>query len=402
MFTDKTQPDIDTTLVGAAPKVDKMPETIKQLEGDTKKEGNNDRMEYLRSRDHHLYRVGREADRMKPSEETRRLWRNICWAREEELEELKKQEEERRAHNEIGEDPNIVQFPAIPEGISNLLAEQARNAEYDRKLEADIAEEEDRLEFYRYRARVEAGEIVPTKHDGSPNLGSIDEDDEDEGLTTSLASTSDNASSKKTPAEADGTEADEGAVSKEDESKGIQDKTNGIDTDGDLTGKENEPIVEIREVRPESPPTATGGSFEGISQDGSRAVPSPVTQFVLGNPQLGNDADPIREVSTGTEGPNITVQPATPGGSSTKTDPSSKPVDTAKATAMEEENGRSQLKSRNKQPVPTAERPLTPSSMRSAGQDAKSKNFLKAFWRVVFVDWIGGLIMRLCGGRRHT
>jgi hypothetical protein len=37
--------------------------------------------------------------------------------------------------------------------------------------------------------------------------------------------------------------------------------------------------------------------------------------------------------------------------------------------------------------------------MRSATRDTKSKNILKAFWRVVFVDWIGGLIRALCGGR---
>jgi hypothetical protein len=85
-------------------------------------------------------------------------------------------------------------------------------------------------------------------------------------------------------------------------------------------------------------------------------------------------------------------------GESAKTD--DKTADTAKSTGIEEENGRAQLKSRRQQSPERSERPLTPSSVRSAGKDAKSQNFLKAFWRVVFVDWIGGLIIRLCGGSR--
>lgn len=103
------------------------------------------------------------------------------------------------------------------------------------------------------------------------------------------------------------------------------------------------------------------------------------------------------------DGPEITIQPATPGSSlnTTTTNPSNKLVDTAKATAIDAENGRFKLTSRKPVPAP-AERPLTPTSMRSAGKDAKSRNFLKAFWRVVFVEWIGGFIVRLCGGSRNT
>jgi hypothetical protein len=85
-------------------------------------------------------------------------------------------------------------------------------------------------------------------------------------------------------------------------------------------------------------------------------------------------------------------------GDSAKTD--DKPTDTAKSTGIEDENGHTQLKSRRQQSPERAERPLTPSSVRSAGKDAKSQNFLKAFWRVFFVDWIGGWIVRLCGGSR--
>jgi hypothetical protein len=116
--------------------------------------------------------------------------------------------------------------------------------------------------------------------------------------------------------------------------------------------------------------------------------------------QLGHDGDEVKEITTGSEGPNITVQPATPGLSSTKTDFNPKPLDAAKSTAIEEENGRNQVKPRKQPKSQSRERPVTPTSMRSASKDAKSKNLLKAFWRVVFVDWIGGLIRALCGGGR--
>jgi hypothetical protein len=106
--------------------------------------------------------------------------------------------------------------------------------------------------------------------------------------------------------------------------------------------------------------------------------------------------DPASE-ETNVASKGVTFEEPGPG-ESAKTD--DKPADTAKSTGIEEENGRSQLKSRRQQSPERAERPLTPNSVRSAGKDAKSQNFLKAFWRVVFVDWIGGLITRLCGGSR--
>jgi len=158
----------------------------------------------------------------------------------------------------------------------------------------------------------------------------------------------------------------------------------------------------------------SSGLSEG-QMDGSFISPNPVqlpvTPFVHDNSkQLGEpDTDSIPEIqqiATPPDGPSIVVQPATPGTSllnrvSDRSDPFNGPIDAAKASAIEEENGRKQLTSR-KSVKPNEERPLTPTSMRSAGKDANSKNFLKSFLKIVFVDWIGGLIMRLCGGGRHT
>jgi hypothetical protein len=222
---------------------------------------------------------------------------------------------------------------------------------------------------------------------------------------------------------------------------------------------------ELLENIPSEHTELDGTSPEETPDLPSLDFPSPSTPFVLSNRQLG-DEDTAREIVTGASLPNITIQPATPFlenkafdqdrpqvitghdettsniksappedsgpsiqeipkttqvepapeevnvaskgvtfeepalGESTKTD--GKSADTAKSTGIEEENGRGQLKSRRQQSPERSERPLTPSSVHSAGKDAKSKNFLKAFWRVVFVDWIGGLLMRLCGGSRRA
>jgi len=108
-------------------------------------------------------------------------------------------------------------------------------------------------------------------------------------------------------------------------------------------------------------------------------------------------------MSVAEDGPSLIVQPPTPGTSlKTRDSDPIKEVHIAKSTSVSvDERSDSQLTAR-KQPPPISERPLTPTSMHSTHGAPNSRNFLKAFFRVVFVDWIGGLIRRLCGGGRHT
>lgn len=49
---------------------------------------------------------------------------------------------------------------------------------------------------------------------------------------------------------------------------------------------------------------------------------------------------------------------------------------------------------------PKPERPFTPTSARSSNVLTKSRAMLRNFLRMIFVDWIGGVIRRLCGRRR--
>jgi hypothetical protein len=115
-------------------------------------------------------------------------------------------------------------------------------------------------------------------------------------------------------------------------------------------------VPEVLTKSPETEPEAANVSSHSICLEGSHTVPSPITPFVVSNRQLGDEH--IREISTSDEGPNITVQPATPG-SSTKTglgDPFNKPTDAGKSTAINE-NGRSQVKSRKQQQRPPSPSP---------------------------------------------
>jgi hypothetical protein len=62
--------------------------------------------------------------------------------------------------------------------------------------------------------------------------------------------------------------------------------------------------------------------------------------------------------------------------------------------------GPSQLRKRD---APQIERSGTPISIHSAAIPvAKEGGWFRAFFRLLFVDWIGGFISKLCGNRRHT
>jgi len=50
----------------------------------------------------------------------------------------------------------------------------------------------------------------------------------------------------------------------------------------------------------------------------------------------------------------------------------------------------------------TTGRPDTPSSMHSLQKASRDGNWLQTFLRILFVDWIGGFISRLCGSRRKA
>lgn len=78
------------------------------------------------------------------------------------------------------------------------------------------------------------------------------------------------------------------------------------------------------------------------------------------------------------------------------------PDDVASSTAVEGNQGGS-LKKRtggNKSPIGRAD---TPNSITGPTRDAaKNGNWFSAFFRLIFVDFVGGIVSRLCGGRRKA
>ena len=178
----------------------------------------------------------------------------------------------------------------------------------------------------------------------------------------------------------------------------------------DISGQETEePGVDVQEVsatasRHQSEPKEIASFSDNPNMDGS-IEPKPMNSYVTTS-VLESSAqidDPlVKGIITPEEGPNITVESATPGSSlkTIKMDRSIEPSDSVKTTSIEQGNSQTKLTSR-KHAVPTHERAITPTSIQSAGKDSKSRNLLKAIWRIVFLEWIGGLIMRLCGGDRQ-
>lgn len=73
----------------------------------------------------------------------------------------------------------------------------------------------------------------------------------------------------------------------------------------------------------------------------------------------------------------------------------------ATASGMEDSQPSSLRKRSAPQPNPT-DRAGTPVISETGREAAKSGNWFTAFFRLIFVDWVGGFVSRLCGGKRKT
>lgn len=148
------------------------------------------------------------------------------------------------------------------------------------------------------------------------------------------------------------------------------------------TTSDSKPLIGIVQVsdtsRPETPKPSSG-PVNGIA-----GSPRIVIQTAEETEQAARNSE---EPSADGEAASTVKSSEADGGSSS-----------AKSTAVDAGNA-SQLKKR----VVAPDRAATPTSIRSTGiQAAKSGNWFRAFFRTVFVDWIGGFVSRLWGGRRKT
>lgn len=136
-------------------------------------------------------------------------------------------------------------------------------------------------------------------------------------------------------------------------------------------------------------------SFDGTAPP---AAPLPVTPYVVGNRQLGDDGGPTREILNSDEGPSITVQPATPGPANLSGIEPSKQLGDVSSSAVDD-SSTTQITKRSKQGTPISGRAASPSSMRTIPRDVKpNKGLLKTFLHLVFVEWIGKFFGKLWSG----
>jgi len=298
----------------------------------------------------------------------------------------KQREEEERGDDNIVIDPNDPRLENYtPAELTDIIRQLRRNGR-ERGIPSDIAEKTEvvpgvvTIDYERKVIRISPKPSSPaiSAQEQSQSLELIEENEDENDQSRKLTQLPD-------------------AATQPNSLENSRDDSEDSKAKGTMQG--NVPTIEVKEIESEPMlPDVGSNPVDGGFADGAGLEP-----VIPENQELGLD-ERVREISTGDEGPNIMVQPATPRGSSTKTSVDD-PFNTAhgaKSSAIEEESGRSQLTARKQYRAPTPDRPLTPSSMRSASKEAESRNILKTFFRVVFVNWIGGLVMRLCGGRSRT
>ncbi|KAG4025252.1 hypothetical protein MFRU_062g00050 [Monilinia fructicola] len=297
-------------------------------------------------------------------------------------------------------DPNDPSLEPFPSNFNQIL-------EHVRRLENQLSEDQTDVEGnplspvatngnrHAEVADFPTPSLQPLEHESSPSLLPIVEENaegEPESELTALPPSMEKSQS-------------DGNLS--DESKDFGGQATGAD-DAEISERASQDSISqlpsIRAPRSSSPRRPAMKLAENPSKLHPVLPTLPPTPFVENKSlNLEGSAQGSPNAEEGRNSPTITVQPATPAASvNTEATDSVPRENAAKTTSFAEESGDSQLRARKQPASNVPDRSITPSSMRSAGNDAKSRNFLRAFFQVVFVDWIGGLIRKLCGGGRHT
>jgi hypothetical protein len=292
-------------------------------------------------------------------------------------------------------DPNIKHFPTDRAGIMEHLREMQERLPED-EVKLDLAPRSPVIDPNNPRADRRGSRDLPAVSpvvlaQRSPSLDSIAEDNDESSNVLAAAPVKLNGEDKSATNGINVTKHEIAAVT----------------SDELPVGKENEaPLLE-----PEGKLRHLGGSVDGSDESGLNArleqleventeTDEPVTEHLVKEPvdkvakkdvSEGQDAEPTKSTEESTDGAAEVIPEQN---------------DSAKSTAVESGTDDTQVKSRKRQPSParSPERPVTPTSMKSPGRDVqndKERNIFKAFFRVVFVEWIGGFFLRLCGGRRR-
>lgn len=183
----------------------------------------------------------------------------------------------------------------------------------------------------------------------------------------------------------------------------------------DKNDKSREPLPDdntpVRTPGGDSTPKTTGTETRTEDSRGPSRVPNGenlVSGSEASASQTSDPSDPPGQVNGQSRSPCLFAQPEA-GLRETETRTEDTSADRSVISAATSENNakptgvdtgnQSQLRRRAAAP----DRVGTPTSISEAGmQAAKSGSWFRSFFRMIFVDWIGGFISRLCGGRRET
>lgn len=143
------------------------------------------------------------------------------------------------------------------------------------------------------------------------------------------------------------------------------------------------------------------GTVAPIAEAEPAIAMPPSPRIVISKAQ---DTPPVEELPQAASGSSedgqqdIETPPSTNGNTGTE----SLTETAATSSGVEDSQPGSLRKRAAPQPSPT-DRAGTPGSITETGMEAaKSGNWFTAFFRLIFVDWMGGFVSRLCGGQRKT
>ncbi|KAK3375013.1 hypothetical protein B0H63DRAFT_481576 [Podospora didyma] len=159
-----------------------------------------------------------------------------------------------------------------------------------------------------------------------------------------------------------------------------------------------EPVSDTSDV---SPMAQTRDGKASESPFGEQQVPGAPN---ITSPGRGHSQSPRIVINTADDGPESdgsSHQATADGQAKQSDDADGETVDGVTTSTMENRTNTNQLRKRKR--GTQGDQPDTPASTHSAGIPGDHKDgWIRAFFRLLFVDLIGGFFTRLCGGRRKT
>lgn len=173
------------------------------------------------------------------------------------------------------------------------------------------------------------------------------------------------------------------------------------------TAKPDEDAVPVAEPEQAGSPSETAPNTAKPDEEAAPVTePEPLTMPVPPSPKIvvskAEDIQPqeaLDEATSSNENGHKDIQAPSSGAGQDEVGPQSEPAATSSAI----EDSQPSLKKRSAPQSESRDQSGTPAQIHDNDWDAaKNGNWFSAFFRLIFVDWVGGFVTRLCGSRRKT